>query len=156
MWSLVTSECLIDNRFSPQAIERDHFTVEARFHTMLHYWARSTSPPNWSALVRALQSTAIGRVDIASRVETILVSVDVHTWLVVDVQSYTQSDELPSDDAKPPNFDIDPQGEFCCHALVAIDMEVKRHLISTHRSTQCRQALEDSKRSGLGSENKLE
>ena len=38
-------------------------------------------------------------------------SVDVHTWLVVDVQSHTQSDELPSDDATPPTPDIDPQGK---------------------------------------------
>ena len=48
---------------------------------------------------------------VARRVETILVSVDVHTLLVVDVQSHTQSDELPSDDATPPTPDIDPQGK---------------------------------------------
>ena len=38
-------------------------------------------------------------------------SVNVHTWLVRDVQSHTQSDELPSDDATPPTLDIDPQGK---------------------------------------------
>ena len=37
------------------------------------------APPNWSALVRALRSTVIGRGVVARRVETILVSVDVHT-----------------------------------------------------------------------------
>ena len=80
MWSLVISECsLTSNRFSPQAIERDYPTVEARFHAMLRHWARSVSPPNWSALVRALRSTVIDRGVIASEVETILVSVDVHT-----------------------------------------------------------------------------
>ena len=97
--------------FLPQAIERDYPTVEARFHAMFHHWARSVSPPNWSALVRSLRSTVIGRGVTARRVETILVSVDVHTWLVVDVQSHTQSDELPGDDATPPTLDIDPQGK---------------------------------------------
>ena len=71
---------------------------------------RSVSPPNWSALIRALRSTVIGRGVVARRVETILVSVDVHTWLVVDVQSHTQSDELPRD-VTPPTPDIDPQGK---------------------------------------------
>ena len=124
VWSLVISACLTSNRFSPQAIERDYLTVEARFHAMLRHWARSVSPPNWSALLRALRSTVIDCGVIASKVETILVSVDVHTQWVVDVsiiiQSHTQSIELPRDDVMPPTPDIDPQGKVLL-SLATVD-----------------------------------
>ena len=101
---------------------------------MLHHWARSVSSPNWSALVRALRSTVIGRGVIARRVETILVSVDVHTWLVVDVQPHTQSDELPSDDATPPTPDIDPQGKVLlsciCGNRYTLEIEIQRSKVT--------------------------
>ena len=75
-WSLITSECLTDSTHSPQAIERDHSTVETRFHAMMQSWMKRTSPPpTCSALVRALRSIVICHGAIARRVETISVRI---------------------------------------------------------------------------------
>ena len=54
----------------PQAIESDYRFVDVCFHAVLRHWVRRTSPPlMWTALVRALKSPVINRVDIARGIE---------------------------------------------------------------------------------------
>ena len=63
---------------TPQAIEREHPTVEARFHAMLRHWVRRASPPpSWSALIRALQSPVMDQGGIAEEIKKMPVSVCV-------------------------------------------------------------------------------
>ena len=89
-WSLITSECLTDNNHSPQAIERDHSTVETRFHAMMQFWMKRISPPpSCSALVRALQSAVIDHGAIARRVETISVRI-----ALCDIKRVVHNDKL--------------------------------------------------------------
>ena len=71
-WSLIISECLTDNHCPPQAIERDHSSVETRCTAMLQHWVQRVTPqPTWSALVRALGSSVINRGDIADKVKAL-------------------------------------------------------------------------------------
>ena len=53
-----------------QSIEKDYRMVEDCFEAMLNHWVkRSSPPPSWSVVLRALQSPAIDRGDLATSVE---------------------------------------------------------------------------------------
>ncbi|XP_064406837.1 uncharacterized protein LOC135351545 isoform X3 [Halichondria panicea] len=54
-----------------KSLEKDYRWVEPCFEAMLTHWVkRSSPPPSWSALVRALESSAIARGDIATTIKT--------------------------------------------------------------------------------------
>ncbi|XP_064407175.1 uncharacterized protein LOC135351907 isoform X2 [Halichondria panicea] len=54
-----------------KSLEKDYRWVEPCFEAMLTHWVkRSSPPPSWSALVRALESPAIARGDIATTIKT--------------------------------------------------------------------------------------
>ncbi|XP_064407413.1 uncharacterized protein LOC135352129 isoform X6 [Halichondria panicea] len=54
-----------------KSLEKDYRWVEPCFEAMLTHWVkRSSPPPSWSALVRALESPAIARGDIAATIKT--------------------------------------------------------------------------------------
>ncbi len=58
-----------------QSLKKNYRWVEPCFEAMLKHWVERSSPPHsWSALVRALESPAIARGDIATsiKVSTIL------------------------------------------------------------------------------------
>ena len=77
---------IVINLQSPQAIERDHSSVEARFRAVLKKWVRRTTPsPSWSALARALKSPVINRGDIAKKIEARMVS--PHSMITVNYQN---------------------------------------------------------------------
>ncbi|XP_064383874.1 uncharacterized protein LOC135332890 [Halichondria panicea] len=53
-----------------KSIEKDYRWVEPCFEAMLTHWVkRSSPPPSWSAVVRALKSPTIGREDIATSIK---------------------------------------------------------------------------------------
>ncbi|XP_064406199.1 uncharacterized protein LOC135350985 isoform X4 [Halichondria panicea] len=54
-----------------KSLEKDYRWVEPCFEAMLTHWVKRSSPsPSWSALVRALESPAIARGDIATTIKT--------------------------------------------------------------------------------------
>ncbi|XP_064382988.1 uncharacterized protein LOC135331680 [Halichondria panicea] len=54
-----------------KSLEKDYRWVEPCFEAMLTHWVKHSSPPpSWSALVRALESPAIARGDIAATIKT--------------------------------------------------------------------------------------
>ncbi|XP_064407677.1 uncharacterized protein LOC135352421 [Halichondria panicea] len=54
-----------------KSLEKDYRWVEPCFEAMLTHWVKRSSPPaSWSALVRALESPAIARGDIATSIKT--------------------------------------------------------------------------------------
>ncbi|XP_064384730.1 uncharacterized protein LOC135333658 [Halichondria panicea] len=54
-----------------KSLEKDYRWVEPCFEAMLTHWVkRSSPPPSWFALVRALESPAIDRGDIATTIKT--------------------------------------------------------------------------------------
>ncbi|XP_064399632.1 uncharacterized protein LOC135345989 isoform X2 [Halichondria panicea] len=54
-----------------KSLEKDYRWVEPCFEAMLTHWVkRSSPPPSWSSLVRALESPAIARGDIATTIKT--------------------------------------------------------------------------------------
>ncbi len=60
-----------------QSLEKDYRWVEPCFEAMLKHWVERSSPPHsWSALVRALESPAIARGDIATSIKvSIIISI---------------------------------------------------------------------------------
>ncbi len=53
-----------------QKIEKNYRWVDVCFEAMLTHWVkRSSPPPSWSTLVRALKSPAIARGDIATSIK---------------------------------------------------------------------------------------
>ena len=72
-----------------QAIEKDHSSVEERFHAMLKHWVQRTSlVPSWSALVRALQSPTIERGKIVAK-EINLMPVRIPYGMQISVGIYS-------------------------------------------------------------------
>ncbi|XP_064385325.1 uncharacterized protein LOC135334177 isoform X4 [Halichondria panicea] len=54
-----------------KSLEKDYRWVEPCFEAMLTHWVkRSSPPPSWCALIRALESPAIARGDIATTIKT--------------------------------------------------------------------------------------
>ena len=75
----------------PQAIESDYRFVDVCFHAVLRHWVRRTSPPlTWTALVRALKSPVINRVDIAEEIESTQVR-EQYVYCTVVRLIFTQS-----------------------------------------------------------------
>ncbi len=59
-----------------QSLEKDYRWVEPCFEAMLKHWVeRSSPPPSWSALVRALESPAIARRDIATSIKVSTITI---------------------------------------------------------------------------------
>ncbi len=53
-----------------QSIEKDYRMVEPCFEAMLNHWVGGSDPLlSWPAVVRALESPAIGRGDIATNIK---------------------------------------------------------------------------------------
>ncbi len=53
-----------------QSIEKNYRMVEDCFEAMLNHWvSRSSPPPSWSAVVRALESPAIDCKGIATKIK---------------------------------------------------------------------------------------
>ncbi|XP_064407428.1 protein phosphatase 1 regulatory subunit 12A-like [Halichondria panicea] len=61
-----------------KSLEKDYRWVEPCFEAMLTHWVkRSSPPPSWSALVRALESPAIARGDIATTIKKTKATSDI-------------------------------------------------------------------------------
>ncbi len=55
--------------YNMQTIEKEYQMVDC-FEVMLNHWVgRSSPPPSWSAVIRALESPAIARGDIATKIK---------------------------------------------------------------------------------------
>lgn len=53
-----------------QVIKRDHDVTDDCFTELLTHWlSRTSTPPTWSVLIKAIKSKSIGYVDVADEIE---------------------------------------------------------------------------------------